>query len=48
MVQARSDVQILLERFNEWADERIIDFSFTMRDPTRIDTLELAKKNLKR
>lgn len=58
MIQApaRSDVEILIERFNQWADERIADLAVMPTLPNnrprslhpRIDTLESVKINLKR
>jgi len=52
--KARSDVEILVERFNEWADDRIIDYTVIPFEKYReirkikIDTLKWAKTNLER
>lgn len=54
--KARSDVEVLVERFNEWVEERKLDLRSTpslsylhqKSLEVRIDTLEFAKKNLER
>lgn len=57
--KARSDVEVLVERFNQLAEERILDLSLAVGNPTlsgafgttakdRIDEVEWAKMNIKR
>ena len=46
--KARSDVEILIEKFNEWADDRIIDYSLSSVYRHDITALKSAKANLKR
>lgn len=54
--KTKTDAEILLERFNQWADERIFDLSIvpTLSAPhqssitLRIAVLQSAKANLKR
>ena len=57
--KARSDIEILVEKFNKWAEDRIVDlqatadnqfFSDGVRSQAQggIGWLESAKKNLKR
>ena len=46
--KARSDIEILVEKFNEWADDRITDYSISVWGGTRIHALRSAKINLKR
>ena len=56
--KARSDVEILVEKFNDWADERILELGETVENPffsddTRdkaqggLNWLSSAKRNLK-
>lgn len=54
--KARSEAEILVEKFNQWADDRILERSLSAYNPSfdrmsaraRIDELEWAKTNLKR
>ena len=54
--KARDKMEILVEKFNEWADERIVDYAFAACDlafvgtavRARINMLEWAKINIKR
>lgn len=55
--KARSDVEILVERFNQWADERIFYLedmpleyleNWRIVQRARIETLQFSKTNIKR
>ena len=51
----KTDIEKLVEKFETWADARIVDYSIPPASDShrrsllaRIDTLEFAKKNIKR